>query len=158
MLFTNDNCGTINFGIQEWALTSANRKQDALRDQIRSRNKAVSDDGINWVANENYIYSFKHPNTSDNENTVVTALSIFEFSSSSSNIKSLIKVDKARWKQNQIEFLSPAKEFRWGKGKAVLHNNSVRGIPAVRNPFDRTITKPSHLDLRETYYLSLIHI
>ncbi len=144
--------GAINFGIQEWALTSANRKQDALRDQIRSRNKAVNDDGINWVANENFIYSFKHPYASDNGNTIVTALSIFEFSVSSSNIESLIQVDKARWKQNEIEFLTPSREFRWEQGKAVLHHNAASGIPAVRNPFDRTITKPSHLDLRETYY------
>ncbi len=142
--------GLFNFGIQEWVLTEANRKQDAIRDQIRSRNKTVDKQGKSWVASEDAIYSFKRKAASDNEMSVVSDLRIFEIDPNHSRLKRLLTAEKARWEPNKIVFLGEGNEFDLTNQES-FEKTAVSGERAVStNPFAQTITKPSHLDLDET--------
>ncbi len=144
--------GFANLGLQEWVLTSANIKQDALRDQIRSLNASVTREKKYWVAGENKIYSFGRAGASDNENKIIRSLSIFEFHPKRSELKTLTTVDKARWINGKIEFLSNPRKYSWQNGEVIPVTAVADGISAAVNPFRQTITKPSHLNIPETLY------
>ncbi len=142
--------GFVNLGIQEYVLTGANRTQDSLLEQIKTRNKVLDKKGQYWIAENDSIYSFEKDFASDNEDSLIQNLQVFEFLPSDSRIKSLTIADKARWDNSTIVFLSPVKRFAWQNGKVSPIQGETE-ISAPTNPFIETITKPSHLDIRETY-------
>ena len=143
--------GFLNFGVQESLLTEANRKQDALRAQIRSRNKIVDKRETQWVAVGDNIYSFVK-DASDNETKNATSFHRYEFDPDTFRLRSLTKANRVQWNGKRIDFLSPTQQFKWQNGKAVATQAQSSGIEVSRNPFEQTITKPSHLDISETYY------
>lgn len=53
--------GAVNWQIQERIAPAANRRQDELRSQLRSRSATIGKSGRYWVATDKRIYSFKLP-------------------------------------------------------------------------------------------------
>lgn len=142
--------GVMNFGIQEWILTKTNRTQDALLDQLKSRNKSIGKKGKYWVASENKIYSYERENASDNENTNVSKLKVYEFTIPDQKLKSILEVDKATWNENKVRFLTPATKISWKNGKYYIDRAETNLLTEAFNPFSQTIVKPSHLSIAET--------
>ena len=142
--------GAMNFGIQEWILTEANRTQDALLDRLKSRNKSEGSKGQYWVASGNNIYSFQPADASDNDSEIIKNLSIFEITPSNQTLSSLIKVDKARWNQNGIEFLEKPLILTKTGSKTSVSKRVFEFKGEDFNPFAQTVVKPSHLGIAET--------
>ncbi len=141
--------GLVNFALQELVLTKANRAQDTLRAQIRSRNSTIDKNGKHWVASESRIFSFEAESASDNEVKFVKNPVTYEFSSDFT-LKSIIKADSAEWGNTKITYLPLAT-------KSVLNGEAITTLllpkfklDATQNPFKQTITQPKHLDIFET--------
>ncbi len=142
--------GGINFGIQELILSQANRKQDSVRDQIRSRNILNNQKGNIWLANKNRIYTFEKIDESDNEKNIVKKLVIYEFGNENRELKSILKVNEAVWQNNKIKFLNKAEKTILKDGQVNTQFTTDREITEDYNPFEEKITKPSHLNIAET--------
>jgi len=141
--------GIVNFVFQEIVLTKANRAQDTLRAQIRSRNAIVDKDGKYWVSSENRIFSFESEAASDNEKMFVKNLVAYEFSSDF-DLKTITKADSATWGNNEVTFVPLAI-------KSVINGENITTLRLPKyhlklnnNPFKQTITQPKHLDIFET--------
>ncbi len=144
--------GVLNFGIQEFVFTRANRVQDSLRDRIRSRNQVLNRSGTVWASNDNRIFSFKLPNASDNVKGIdLKDLVVYEFDKGNRRLAAVYKASDANWDEGGIDLtsnvekldISPdgeAKETR--PGKFLLKEDY--------NPLNRTIMKPSHMTVFDT--------
>jgi lipopolysaccharide export system permease protein len=145
--------GLVNFGIQEWALTAANRKQDAMRLRIRSNGLVKSPNGKTWVNGESTIYAFEQSGgASDNDGQAVKNLLIFELDPNTLRLNSFTRVPAAHWSDGAIRFLETGHRFFRSEGDFIYtETNSVENTESV-NPFEQSITKPSHLNMSETAY------
>lgn len=142
--------GIVNFGLQETVITNANRLQDTLLRQIRSRNSVLKQTGKNWIVSENRIYSFEIINASDNEKTIVDNLNIYEFNKENTQLRSFSRVNKAIWNDNKIIFLDRPEKTIWNENKVLTHITSETEIDENYNPFRLSINKPGHLTISET--------
>jgi len=142
--------GAMNFGVQEWILTRTNRTQDALLNQLKSRNQSVGKKGKHWVANENKIYSFEKGNASDNAKQFASNLKIYEFSKKEQKLESILEVDKASWNKTGIQFHTKPNLISWKNGEYFIDLVPAGKLSGDFNPFGQTIVKPSHLSILET--------
>ena len=142
--------GIMNLGIQEWIVTGTNRKQDALRDQIRGRNTIVSQKGVHWVASDNQIYSFEKMPASDNEHKITHLLHL-QLNPTTFRIEILTKATTAIWQNKELQVSGDVNKYQWIGGKPTrVQPPFPKTVPIESNPFGRTITKPSHLTIKET--------
>jgi lipopolysaccharide export system permease protein len=142
--------GVINFGIQEWVLSEANQKQDSIRDQIRSRNITQNNKGKFWIASDNKIFEFEKGNASDNDKGVIKNLAIYEFSKEKRELRSILKAEKARWIDKKIKIDGKAEKIDLRDGEIKLTENFNSEITEKNNPFAESITKPTHLNIKDT--------
>ena len=141
--------GAFNFGIQELVLPVSNRMQDELRDQIRSRNDLLKRKDTYWVAGSDAIISFKQFGASDNEKNVED-LRVFRFKKDSPTLDSVVTADTAKWEGTDVSVISKGRQLEWNEA-GVSRESSITGIVRLRtDPFQQSITKPTHLSLRET--------
>lgn len=142
--------GILNLIFQESILTHANRTQDSLLAQIRSRNAILNRNGKYWISSKDTFYSFENKGASDNEIKMVKNLRIYQFDSEKFQLTSFLAVDRAAWDNNKIKFLTTGKRTVWNEGKITTISVANFEIEESYNPFKRTITKPNHLSIFET--------
>ena len=142
--------GAANFGLQEFVLAKANRMQDTLRSQIRSRNAVLNKNGKYWVSSGDSIYSFEKKGASDNETVSVSKLAIYQLDSESFKLTSIISADTAIWGDKKVQLLSSVKKSVWNNKTIITVSLGSQEIQENYNPFKQMITKPSHLNITET--------
>jgi len=142
--------GILNFGLQEWFITEANRVQDSIRDQIRSRGVVSNKNGKKvWISNGNKIFTFNSYNASDNAEMSVSNLKVFEFDEGM-RLTSMIRSSKAVWNRESITLLANALETVWVNDKIETRDYNERIVNAKFDPFEENVIKPSHLNISET--------
>lgn len=141
--------GLLNFGFQETILPSANRTQDALRDQIRSRNTITGSEDSLWVATDDRILSFDLDSASDNEKRTVRNLRIYEFGPDR-RIGSVLRAEEAQWETDSIRIRGRSELIRFGEGSQTAQIASDRRIEVEYDPFRDNLYKPSHMGIGET--------
>ncbi|MCB1025855.1 MAG: LptF/LptG family permease, partial [Acidobacteria bacterium] len=109
--------GAVNFVMQETILTETNRKQDALRQEIRSGNKTKKERPRIWLTAADNIISYK--NASDNETNVVKDILILTFAPTNFDLISLTKVDSGRFDKTSLKFNSAPRKFTFREGTIV---------------------------------------
>ncbi|NNE65985.1 MAG: YjgP/YjgQ family permease [Pyrinomonadaceae bacterium] len=139
--------GMSNLLIQETIGVSANRLQDRLRDQIRSRNEILDRRSGSWVAGQNTIVSFDRTGASDNE---IEDVRIYHFDEQSSLLKSVSKAENGFWKGNRVELNGNALAYFWSEAGKVGTRRAPQLIEIGADPLKATIRKPSHLSIGET--------
>ncbi len=141
--------GVFNFGVQEVLLPESNRMQDALRDQIRSRNDVLKRKDTYWVAGQESIISFKQAGASDNDKNVED-LRVYTFKKDSPLLRSVVRADTAKWEGKDVRLITNGRRLEWDEA-GVSHETPVSSVVHVRtDPFQQSITKPNHLSLKET--------
>ncbi len=149
--------GFINWQFQEKILPSANRQQDELRSQIRSRGAFVNKTGRYWMADERRIYSFEFSDDNKkNVNPAVKNLSVYEFSADRAKLQAIYKSPQAIWGKNRIKFSSDARKTIWTDGKGGAGSGEVADLEIGQNvnPFVDYHEKPSHLNSSEIKQLA----
>lgn len=143
--------GLFNWQVQERIMPAANHVQDELRTMIRSRGAIGNRSGKLWVASANQIFSFElESNASDNENTVVANLAVYEFAPDGSHLQSLYRVQHAVWTGDRIKFSGKAEKIDVSEKKVVQTEMKDGEISVASNPFVEARRKPSHLNAKET--------
>ncbi len=151
--------GFTNWEIQERVAPAANRIQDELRAQIRSRGIIANRSGKLWVANDRRIFSFEpDDNASDNAkpssvncscDCAVKNLTIYEFADDKSRVQSVYRFPHAGWDGNGIAY--EAGDRLDLVGGRVLETVLTRGsLGEDHDPFGEVRSKPSHLNSAET--------
>lgn len=143
--------GLFNWQVQERIMPAANHVQDELRTMIRSRGAIGNRSGKLWVASANQIFSFElESNASDNENTAVANLAVYEFAPDGSHLQSLYRVPNAVWTGDRIKFSGKAEKIDVSEKKVVQTEMNDGEISVASNPFVEARRKPSHLNAKET--------
>ncbi len=150
--------GAVNWIVQENVLPGANRKQDAIRSQIRNYGKALNTSGKFWIANDRRIYSFRQSgssiaSTSDNEmqdcgNDCFLDLTIFEFSGSGdeTRLQSVYRGGAAKWSDGRINFIGTVSKDELVDGRISSSSDNNLFLLESENPFVQVREKPAHLD------------
>ncbi len=141
--------GIINFALQEFVITKANRLQDTLLEQLRNRSTANTESGLFWIASKNRIYSFENFSASDNDKNIVNNLTIYEFTVDNSSLESRTKVDQAIWDENRIKFISKGEKTIWINGNLVNQKVTDDEIDEKYNPLGIDSVKTIHLTISE---------
>lgn len=141
--------GAVNFALQEFAITKANRLQDTLLEQLRNRNSAESESGVFWIASENRIYSFENYKASDNDKSIVNNLTIYEFTDDNSSLSSRTRVSRAVWDEDRIKFLTEGEKSVWNNGNLVNQKVTDYEIDEKYNPLGTNSAKTTHLTIPE---------
>lgn len=141
--------GVFNFGVQELVLTRANRIQDQLREQIRSRNAVLNKKGKYWIASEKSILSFERIPASDNGNKV-SNLSVYTFDQDGFSISSIVFAKNAILEQMEVHGLSEFEFYRVSAGEVKRSVEDIGRVKIGLDPFGRTVLKPSHLNISQT--------
>lgn len=140
--------GALNWGFQEKILPAANKKQDELRGQIRSRGVlAGKAPGRYWLADEKRIYSFEFDGNAAAKQ--VKNLSIYEFSDDQTKLQAIYKSPIAVWNADKIKFAANAQMTSWSDGKVTNREVPDFEMEQTINPFLNYNEKPSHLNTRE---------
>jgi lipopolysaccharide export LptBFGC system permease protein LptF len=140
--------GGLNWFIQESFLPDANRIQDALRTQIRSRGVVGAKKGKFWAASENRIYSFDLDGELKPDQPVKN-LSIYEFTDDRTKIKQVLKAPKAVWQENKIKFIGEGEKIVLTDGIAETTKSEGLEFAETYNPFANLYNNPGHLDSSE---------
>ncbi|HSK72165.1 MAG TPA: LptF/LptG family permease, partial [Pyrinomonadaceae bacterium] len=141
--------GLFNWAFQEKILPQANRIQDVLREQIRSRGNLARKEGRLWMSNDNRIYSFE--TTQENfSKRKVTNLSIYEFSEDGAKIQTVYKSPEAIWNNEKIKLSEGAEQIIWSNSVAEIHQINGIELEGKSNPFAGLYNKPTHLNTEET--------
>jgi LPS export ABC transporter permease LptF len=141
--------GIFNFSIQESILNHANRVQDQLRAQIRSRNEVLLKKDGYWIAGASSIVTFEQRGASDNAKAV-DDLKIYRFGKDKVNLESVTTADSAIWNGNEVTPLTIAKTIHWNDAGVFRESSGKDPSKVGSDPFQRNISKPSHLNIRET--------
>lgn len=142
--------GLFNWGIQEKLLPGANQKQDALRSQIRSSGIVTNKDGKLWVANDERIYSFEKAGSAAKDSQNIKNLTVYEFSTDDSILKSVYKAPEAVWEKDKIRFAGKSEKIVWNNGKSEILDFSGNELAEKSNLFTYLYKKPNHLSAQET--------
>jgi lipopolysaccharide export LptBFGC system permease protein LptF len=155
--------GAVNWVIQENVLPGFNKKQDAIRNQIRNNGKPENVSGKLWVANTQRIYSFKtlesdkdknQPSiifASDNEirecgSNCVLDVSAYEFADKVGELQSVYRSEAAKWSDGKLIFIGNVERNELIDGKIVNSSQSNLELTEKENPFTQVRVKPTHLD------------
>jgi Predicted permeases len=143
--------GLLNWQLQERIAPAANRIQDSLRTQIRSRGVLSAKEGKFWLANDGRIYSFE-ADAEGYRTGNVKNLYLFEFEDEGRRLKAFTKAEKAFWKGSRIELEGDVRRTVWREDRVETKDadGAERVIEEDSNPFGQIYTKPSHLSARET--------
>ena len=141
--------GFANWELQENLLPFTNRKQDSLREQIRSRGVLAQRTGKFWVANDRRIYSFElnermYEKANVNAQSVKN-LTVYEFSDDA-KIQAVYFSKDAVWSKEKIKFGATADKTFWNRDKIETAQIRNGEIAENANPFDNLAEKPSHLN------------
>jgi lipopolysaccharide export LptBFGC system permease protein LptF len=155
--------GAVNWIIQENLLPGFNKRQDAIRNQIRNSGKPENSSGRLWVANRQRIYSFKTfeanndstklsiISASDNDirecgSNCVLEVSAYEFADKVSQLQSVYRSEAAKWSDGRVSFVGNLERADLIDGKIV--NSSETGVELAEkeNPFTQIRVKPTHLN------------
>ncbi len=143
--------GVLNFGVQENVLPEANREQDALRDELRTRGKSREVDRRTWLASDNIVIAFQE-SASDNERQVGSNLSIFKISITDASLQEFIQADKAEFRDSSILLLSEGLEIATNADgfylESTLQDRTVIEVGEM-NLMTEGINKPGQLNIRE---------
>lgn len=155
--------GAVNWMIQENLLPGSNKRQDAIRNQIRNKGKAEDSSGRLWVAAGGRIYSFRTLESdkngkrssiifaSDNEirgcgNNCVLDVSVYEFADSKGELQTVFRSDAAKWSDGRIRFIGNVERADLIDGKIVNSLQSDLELTAKENPLTQIRVKSTHLD------------
>nr|MBA3601694.1 LptF/LptG family permease [Acidobacteriota bacterium] len=141
--------GFVNWGIQELVAPKANKIQDELRAQVRSRGFTAKKEGKFWVANDQRIFSFEIEESKNKTAQKVKNLSIYEFSEDHSKLQAIYRTTEAVWEIDKIKFSDESEKQVWKDGKVEITPIPNDEINEKSNPFNDLYDKPSHLNTQE---------
>ena len=142
--------GAMNWGIQELILPQTNQTQDQLRSQIRSRGVTANKNGVNWVANDQRIYSFEMDENKTEDSQIIKNLTVYEFTENDSKLQAIYKTPKAIWEKDKIKLTENTKKISWTNDKVNVEENLNIELKETSNPFIGSNKKPSHLSIKAT--------
>ena len=142
--------GAMNWGIQELILPQTNQTQDQLRSQIRSRGVTTNKNGVNWVANDQRIYSFEMDENKTEDSQIIKNLTVYEFTENDSKLQAIYKTPKAIWEKDKIKLTENTKKISWTNDKVNVEENLNIELKETSNPFIGSNKKPSHLSIKAT--------
>jgi LPS export ABC transporter permease LptF len=142
--------GFISWIIQEEVLPQTNRRQDMLRNRLRSGGAVGEQNGRFWVADELRLYSF----TASKDNKTqkdYRDVSIFEFDESNgTHLRNVFRGEKGNWipEPGAIDLSGNKESISWKSTFVSILTPEILTIKLNQNinPFDETITKTMHLD------------
>lgn len=164
--------GAVNWVIQENVFPDANRRQDAIRNQIRNRGTPLDQTGRHWVATDRRIYSFVLA-ASDNEKArldegnsespIISAsdndkedrrvcgancvfdVNIYEFSDKD-QLQFVYRGKKAFWMDRRVRFSGQVEIDELSEGRVSGSQLSDVAIAEAGNPFSEIREKPMHVN------------
>ncbi|MEQ1921169.1 MAG: LptF/LptG family permease [Pyrinomonadaceae bacterium] len=144
--------GGLNWGIQEVILPKANRLQDDMRSRIRSLGKIENRSGINWIASDGRIFSFKSADSaSDNEIVAASCstgclrdLAIYQFDDKGAALQSVYRAKNAVWESGKISFSGMVEKSYMRDGRIETENSMGGELAETQDPFIGIRVKPSH--------------
>lgn len=150
--------GGLNILVQETILPHTNKIQDGIRNQLRSRGKAITSEGKLWVTNAQHIYSFRlNSSASDNEmhgiiscnrSCTLKDVDIYSFDKEG-DLQTLYRSDLAEWDSDTITLPNTVNVTDFSTGIPVLSSTSNIVIKEESNPLLETLKKPSHLSISD---------
>jgi len=141
--------GGFNFFVQETILPTANREQDRLREQIRSRNEILAKKDSYQNATKNRILTFDQLGASDNDKEIQN-LKIYSFNKDGRLLASVSEAGRAKWTGTMVSPIGSAVLTEWD-GLGRFKSTKVDApIKIDEDPFQQVVTKPSHLSISET--------
>lgn len=161
--------GGLNFAIQEVVAPAANRKQEAVREQIRNGGVVRDDHGKYWIANEKRIYSFILPvpasdngigtqdvnSASDNEKqdrcirNCVRDLSIYEFDNRGTELQAVYRSKVGTWESGTVTLTGNTERDTISTGKITAARAEGTNLAEPVNPFAGFRAKPSQINTSE---------
>ncbi len=140
--------GIFNLAAQEIVVSSSNRAQDALRDQIRSRNEIIKRSDNYWIAGPDQIVSFQQLGASDNE-LGIEKLTVYGFKKGY-RLTSVLRAPKAVFDRKLALLTAGGDVIKWSEDGSFTKRKADRKVRIGIDPFQRVISKPAHLNARET--------
>lgn len=140
--------GAFNWLVQETVAPTTNRKQDALRSQLRSRGAVATAGGRTWVADRERIYSFDAP-TGGAYAEKVRNLTIYEFREGTHRIGAVTRAATATWERGSLA-LEDAIATKFAGDAATSERSAAMNLAEPENPFGNLSAKPSHMSSSET--------
>jgi lipopolysaccharide export LptBFGC system permease protein LptF len=158
--------GFVNWEIQEQTLPAANKIQDSLRTQIRSRGIVTNKSGKYWVYSNDQIISFELPFASDNERPELpttinqkrsasdneqqlTSVRVFQFAPGGTPLQAVYHSGSAVWRGNRLVLSEPVDRSDLSNGQIKYTKEPRVELPQESSPFVNISEKPSYLDRAE---------
>ncbi|MFN0141179.1 MAG: LptF/LptG family permease [Pyrinomonadaceae bacterium] len=155
--------GAVNWVIQENVLPASNKRQDAIRDQIRNQGKPQSKSGREWVASGSRIYSFTQFGAANAKNgsSIIFAsdndirdcgrncgldVSVYEFAGNNGELQSVYRSGVARWRAGKLFLLGTVETAELLGGRIVNSARAGFELGEIDNPFVQVREKPTHLN------------
>lgn len=155
--------GAVNWVIQENVLPASNKRQDAIRDQIRNKGNPQSKSGREWVASGRRIYSFTKLGAENAENgtPIIFAsdndmrdcgrncaldVSVYEFGQNNGELQSVYRSDGARWRDGTLFLRGTVETAELLGGRIVNSARAGFELGEIDNPFVQVREKPTHLN------------
>lgn len=155
--------GAVNWVIQENVLPASNKRQDAIRDQIRNKGNPQSKSGREWVANGSRIYSFTKLGAENAESgsSIILASDndmqdcgrdcaldvwVYEFAENSGELQSVYRSGGARWRDGTLFLLGTVETAELLGGRIVNSARAGVELGEMDNPFVQVREKPTHLN------------
>lgn len=137
--------GIANWFIQEKITPESNRRQDALRTQIRSNGKSTqTQDGQSWIAENNKIFR-----VIKNGDEVKKAW-LIEFSDENlSKVQRIVTADQALWKNNNLSLYNNLRQIRLAENQVSVEKGQSLDIVFTENPLQQIDEKPNHLNTND---------
>ena len=150
--------GAFNWIVQEYLMPSANRVQDAVRTQIRSRGLPQNQSGKLWIARDHRIFSFRFDTAaSDNDVQIVSCvtgcafrdLTIYEFAADNARLQAVYHIPRAVWARDELVSAEGAQRVDLSAGNAESRSLTEDEVGRLPDPFVGIRRKPSLLSARE---------
>jgi LPS export ABC transporter permease LptF len=137
--------GVANWFIQERITPESNRRQDALRTQIRSNGKsAQTQDGQSWVAENNKIFR-----VIKNGDEVKNAWLIEFTDENLSKVQRIVTADQALWKDGSLSLYNNLRQIKIIDNQISIEKGQSLDIAINENPLQQVEEKPNHLNTNE---------
>lgn len=131
--------GAIGWGaiaLQENILPQANKRQDALRAQLRGGAATVSQEGRFWFAAPQKIYSFVTDRNNQNvQFPLLKQIEIYEFADDGFHLKRLVRSEQGTWLGGNIQ-MNKTQQISWKNNLVGVVNKDEPTVIAAEEGID----------------------
>lgn len=141
--------GLFNLGAQELVLPAANQRQDALREQLRSRGVSPTSAPRSWAATARRIYNFDTPTLGGRGWRSVSGVLVYEFGEDGL-LESIYRAGEGRWEGHTVILSGNAEKISLADGSVIRNGAADEFLDEGEHPFSGANQKPSHLNTLDT--------